>query len=474
MSRRLLIVSRAAEPRGGADRIVVDLCRGLPSRGWDVVLGLTRGKCLDNPEHYRSVHGDLPITEIDGSQGSRRSRLAAIRAIIEEVNPHAVLTMRVFDAMEATIREKMRGRSCRLIAGVRAYEPPYFSDVSRYRESIDAVVTSGELIAEACRTLCGIDPERVVSIGGGVAGPKTKPLARTPCDPVRLIYAGRLCPDQKRILDVVALLDELDRRRVRYRLVIAGSGPAEDALRTHLAARLQSGDVCMTGWVSPADLYERFYPDSDLFVHFAAWEGITIAPREAMAHGVVPVVSQFTGQRTEGQLIDGVTALTFPVGDTCAAADCIERLLGEPGLMARLSANAAASQTGPYSFEGALYEWAKLLDQSLESPVKCGVPPRVPDCTRNRFLRNIVPSLVEDALRSFLHRPIQHRSAGSEWPTSSGLIQDDERARYLEFAKSQESKAGNADRRRQASPGSPRDAACGLAVLRSRLDDELP
>lgn len=433
--RRLLIVSRASEPRGGADRIIVDLCRHLPKRGWDVVLGLTRGARFDNPDEYRKVYGDLPIVEFDGRLGTRRSRVTAIREQIRRVDPDVVLVMRVFDAYEATLREKHAGRRCRLVAGIRSYEPPYFADLIRYRDSIDSVVTSGELIADACRMLCGIEEQRVASIGGGVRAPNTPPERRTARKPVRLIYAGRLDRDQKRIMDVAPFLDELDRCHIPYQMDIAGSGPAETELRSLLAPRIAAGSVRMHGWVESAALFEKTYPATDVFVHFAAWEGMTIAPREAMAQGVVPVISQFTGQRAERQFIEGETALTFPVGDAAAAARCVGRLLNEPGLMERLSSAAAASQTGKYSFEGALDAWRDALNLAIDLPSKRGPIPAETDNARGRLARMGLPPIIEDTVRRLFGKPVWHSSPGSEWPTSSGRFIAEEKERYARFAR---------------------------------------
>jgi len=422
--KRLLICTRSHVPEGGADRIIADLCRHLPAHGWEVKLGLTQGAKFNDADHYLSVLGkDLPAIRIDGRLGTRTARVAALRAAIRDIRPDVVLSMRVFDAYEAALLEKQaRPDAPRLAVGIRSFEPPYLTDLCLYRGSVDLCVTSGELLADLAVQACGIERDRVFSIGGGVHPPLQQASARTSSAALSLLHAGRLDDGQKRIGDLPPLLDALDFRGVNFHLNIAGSGPAESVLRERLAPRIASGQVVFHGWVPRQVLYLTLYPQADVFLHLAGWEGMTIAPREAMAHGVVPVISRFLGVRREGQFIDGITALTFPVGDVEAAADCVQRLQYEPGLLTRLSGAAAQSQQGRYSFDGAIAAWVAALDRCLEKPRLNAVVPIIVDRNEGRMRRFGISDAWQSRLRRWLHRPAQHFSPGSEWPTASGSI----------------------------------------------------
>jgi glycosyltransferase involved in cell wall biosynthesis len=444
--RKLLICSRSHDPHGGADRIIADLCRELPRRDWQVTLGLAQGARFNDAERYRAALGaDLPVLAIDGRLGTRRARVEALRRAIRAVEPDVVLSMRVFDAYEAVALEKRRSaRGPRLAIGVRSFEPAYLADLALYRDWVDLCVTSGALLAALAIDPCGIGRERVESIGGGVRPPLAPPAARTGARPVRLVYVGRLDPEQKRVLDLVPFLDELDRRAVAYELDVAGEGPAEQELRSRLAPRVEAGQVRFHGWVDRERLYRTLYPRADCFVHFAAWEGMTIAPREAMAHGVVPVISRFRGQQLEGQFVDGRTALTFPVGDVPAAAAAVQRLVVDPGLLTQLSRAAMQSQTGRYSFDGSIDAWAAAFERCLELPVRLGRLPRVRDRNDGRLARWVVPAALQDRVRALLRRKVVHSSPGSEWPTSSGQLDDAGRRWWEQHASGAEAGAGPA------------------------------
>lgn len=450
--KRLLILSRASDPHGGVESIIADLCRELPAYGWDVVLGLTQGAKFNDVARYRDVYPDLPIDTLDGRIGTRGSRRNAIRVAIRKHRPDVVLALRVFDAFEAIAMEKTPNGP-RFAVGIRSFEPAYLADLRKCGNVVDLCVTSGELIAAACKKMAGMDSKRVVSIGGGVRPPHSTPRPRHLDSHVRLLYAGRLEQDQKRILDLAALAEELVRRGVAFELDVVGTGNRESELRTRLASLVADKRVRIHGWVSNAELYERFYPAADCFVHFAAWEGMTIAPREAMAHGVIPIVSQFTGLACERIFVDGQTALTFPVGEIAAAADCVERLLADRSLAERLSSNAIRCQAGVYGFAGAIRAWSDALERCLGLPARCGEVPTLPEQIDGRLTRYGIPASWQAWVRERLKLPLRHGSPGSEWPTSSGQLSSEEVQALHDFARRMEEGIVTSDGQAQENDG---------------------
>ncbi len=440
--RRLLIISRSHNPLGGADRIIADLCRELPSHQWETILGLTKGARFDDPQGYLSVHQGLNAIEIDGTFGSREARLKSLIKCIRSVRPDIVLSMRVFDAYEAICQLKHRDLKTapRLAVGVRALEPAYIYDVRLFRKNIDLCVTSGKLIAALCVTKGGLSEDRVESIGGGVAPPQKPVRPRQLAEnnhtrPIRLLYAGRLEAPQKRALDLIPLIRQLLAEGLHFTLDICGAGPEEETLKKDLASLSQ---VTFHGWVDQHTLYEHFYPTADVFLHFAAWEGITISPREAMIHGCVPVISRFPGIQYEGHFINGVNCLQFAIGEISSACACIKKLACESGRLTELSANALASQTGRYTFTGAIEAWANALDHCLEKPKQFGDYPEIAEWISGRLSRLGVPARLQVWMRKLTRRPILHATPGSEWPTASGLMTVDASRHIMEEAQNLE------------------------------------
>jgi glycosyltransferase involved in cell wall biosynthesis len=402
---RLFIATPSYYLAGGAERTIEALARYLPSRGFEVVVGLAKGARFHDPERFREAFPEMRTVDIDGTSGTAYGRRRGLRRAILDTDPDIVLNARLFDTYPVCAELKLAGHRLRLAASVQAYESDFLVDLARYGAFTDCAMTSGELIARAVRRFTSV--EQVMSIPGGVAPPLR---LRSPHDgPLRIGYVGRIEQLQKRILDLPLLAEELERRNVPFTIRVAGAGSVADELRARMP-RMQ-----FDGWVSVEELYERIYPELDLFVHFAEWEGLTIAPREAMVHGVVPVVSRFTGAE---DFLDGVTALTFPVGDVRAAADCIERLHRDRALLERLSAAARESQHGIRSEQGAIDAWAAMLRDALTRPPRIGTSLPAAPVDDGLLTRLGVPGGVAEVVRRVRRR--EHADPGSEWPHWSG------------------------------------------------------
>jgi glycosyltransferase involved in cell wall biosynthesis len=414
---RLLICTPSYALHGGVERIIESLAAGLPARGFDVVAGLARGRRFHDPDRYRAAYPELNTVDIDGTSGRAPDRVRALMKTIESTDPDIVLISRIFEAYSAASQMKMRGHRLRLAVTVQAWEVEYFVDAAVFAPFLDLAVTSGELIRRGLEQLAKIPSDRIVSIPGGVAPARRLRRRTIPSAPLRIGYVGRVESLQKRILDLPPLLLELRRRGIPFTCAIVGTGAAEGELRAAIEAAGLGTSVTMHGWLSTEELYENIYPELDIVIHFAEWEGITIAPREAMAHGAVPVVSRFPGLKTERQFVEGQNALTFPIGDISAAADAIERLEHDPGLLDRLSAAAAASQTGVRSAKGAVDAWADSFLRMLSMPQRVGTT--LPATPRESGRLSWLPESLASALRRIAGKRMEHKDPGSEWPHSS-------------------------------------------------------
>jgi glycosyltransferase involved in cell wall biosynthesis len=431
--KRLLICSPSHAVYGGVENILADLCSELPSRGWTPLLALGKGMRFNKVERYRENFPTLPIIEIDGTKGTRQARLESLEKLLSKTEPDIVLSARIFDALQAVAIRKKRTRTPRLAVTIQAYEAPYLYDARLYAHSLDLCVTSGNMIREALIQWSGIPEERVVSIPGGVKNPNRLIESRSIRLPIRIGYVGRIEQKQKRIFDLAYFLENLNQKRIPYLADIIGTGPEENELKEKLKPSILEGSVRFHSWQSRDNLYEKFYPTFDCLVHFANTEGVTMAPREAMVHGVVPVISEFTGLKIEGQFVHEHNSLTFPIGDIESAGRNIQRLLNEKGLHQRLSENAIKSQKGKYTFQGAIDAWAEAFDRCLYQPPSCGTIPKLNFPSDGRLTRYGLSPWLAQRIRDLLARSYVHEDPGSEWPWHSGLITEGAAREILQF-----------------------------------------
>lgn len=403
---RILICTPTHYLQGGVERIMESLAQHLPSRGIGVLFGLAKGARFHDPAAFRAAFPAIRGVDVDGTRGTAYGRRSALRRVILETDPDLVLIARMFDAYPVCAALKREGHRLRLAVTVQAYENAYFADLQRYQDFVDVGIASGNRILGEIRRRTAVP---AVSIPGGVAPPR-QPPRQAHEGPLRIGYVGRIEQLQKRVFDLVPFVEALERRGIPFTLDVAGDGTVLDALRAQLPqARFH-------GWLSTAELYGRIYPELDVLVHFAEYEGVTIAPREAMVHGVVPVISRFIGAE---DFLDGVNSLTFPVGDISGAAEAVERLHLDRVFLGHLSATARESQAGIRSEHGAIDAWAAAFREAIARPARIGGT--LPSAPRDQGLlsRLHIPDSIAELVRRVRRR--EHQDPGSEWPHWSGM-----------------------------------------------------
>ena len=114
--------------------------------------------------------------------------------------------------------------------------------------------------------------------------------------------------------------------RARRRLVLAGQGPQEDALRAQVAAL--GADVVFTGHVKGGELWALVEAAEAVAVPSVCYENAPKALLEAKSRGKV-VIATATGGLPE-TISDGETGFLVPKGDAPALAATIERVFSLP------------------------------------------------------------------------------------------------------------------------------------------------
>jgi glycosyltransferase involved in cell wall biosynthesis len=139
--------------------------------------------------------------------------------------------------------------------------------------------------------------------------------------------------------DQATLLEAAARLAVEHpglRLVLVGSGPLEDELRSR--ARSLLGDAAVFPG-SRDDVYDLL-PAFDVFALSSRFEGLPIALLEAMASGVPPVVTRVGG--IPEVVTDGDDGVLVEAGDAGSLATALGKVLADPGLRADLGVRATA------------------------------------------------------------------------------------------------------------------------------------
>lgn len=254
-----------------------------------------------------------------------------------------------------------------------------YACLSYYQAAIHRFVVVSSRCAEQLRRRLPARHDDIVHLPHGVRlgpVPQRPPLAGRP---IRLAYGGRIEQVQKRIFDVITLAWELGRRGLCFELRLVGDGPQVGELGERIAAlrsrlRVPGCDIRLEPPVPHARMRELWLW-SDVAVQTSGYEGLSLSMIEAMACGSVPVVSRVESGVGD-VLVEGRNGLTFPVGDIAAAADCVERLVREPGRWAELSCAARATIEECFGFDRYLAGVGVLLEELEDAPPRPWPPAR--------------------------------------------------------------------------------------------------
>jgi glycosyltransferase involved in cell wall biosynthesis len=174
--------------------------------------------------------------------------------------------------------------------------------------------------------------------------------------PLRLIYIGRLAPG-KGLLESLEALRIARTRGVSARLVLVGGGAEEARLRQYVREAGLTRDVTFVG---PAygDAKARLLSQADALLLPSYSEGLPYSLLEAMAAGVVPVVTPVGA--IPDVVTDGEHGLIVPPRDADAIASAIERLSNDRSAVARMSATCRKHVAAAYSIERVAKDFSEL------------------------------------------------------------------------------------------------------------------
>ncbi|MGH3589067.1 MAG: glycosyltransferase family 4 protein, partial [Pseudonocardia sp.] len=204
----------------------------------------------------------------------------------------------------------------------------------------DTVITCSAAMRAEVAELYDLDPGPIVVLHNGIAPGRWRTSAARVravreryapgVEPV-LLYFGRL-EYEKGVQDLIAALPRIRRTHRGTRLLVAGTGTAEEQLREAAQAHRVARSVTFTGRLSDADL-AALLRSADAVVLPSRYEPFGIVALEAAAAGA-PLVASTAGGLGE-VVVDGETGLSFAPGDVTGLAAAAREALADPATAAR-------------------------------------------------------------------------------------------------------------------------------------------
>ncbi len=266
---------------------------------------------------------------------------------------------------------QLRAKGVRTVALAHTDEPYYRELISTYSRWDGAVGVSRacldwlEPIEEATRGSAPTRPLIQIPCVGPVAA---RPRAVEPAGPLKLAYFGRMVQVQKRIGDLLKVVDGLESRGTAYELHMVGDGVDLPGWRASLARReLAYGRVVVHGRKEPAWV-ERFLQTVDVSVLVSEFEGTSVSMLEAMGAGVVPAVTAVNSGVDEW-VADGENGLIVPVGEPDEMAARLSELARSRSLLSRMGRAAWQTARRDASIPAMARQYRAMFDWVMARPM---------------------------------------------------------------------------------------------------------
>ncbi|HLX61120.1 MAG TPA: glycosyltransferase family 4 protein [Planctomycetota bacterium] len=326
----------------GAERVVVDLARRLPKRGFETSI-----VCLEDD---RTGFGDELRAEgiaVSGLRLSRRRLHACARALVK-VLPSArplIVNSHLFHA-NISARLAIRRLEPQQRAGVhvlstvqvaeRRFRPWHFwLDAWTARHARNEICVS-RAVERFQREKTGLPAEFFRVIESGIDLDAFGPGRRDKVGATRVLSVGRLDP-QKNYQMLLKAWAQVQSAIPHARLCIAGDGSEGERLRA-LSEKLELKHVEFPGFVKDVPALMR---SADLYVQTSNWEGFGLTVAEAMATALPVIVTD--ADSLPELVTHGRTGVVVPKNDDAALSAAMLGMMND-GLRARELGDAARAE----------------------------------------------------------------------------------------------------------------------------------
>ena len=346
-------------PLGGSTTFLLNLAGELVRRQVPVMVGSLE---KDNPylEDFHLL--GIPLHVEDDRTQIFEDRISSMLGRLRDFRPDVVVACLGPSSYEI-LRYVPEG--VLRLGMIQSDYPENYPPFAPYVPHLDGMVGVSRQIEATLRNhpQLGRVPTHYLPYGVMVPDQVPRRTARQPTAdaPTRILYLGRLSRPQKRVQLFPEILRQLGLSGLHFEWTIAGDGPERAWLHANLP--LKEGDVHVrfTGPVHyrevPAILQKH-----DIFLLASEAEGLPLSLLEAMAHGLVPVVSDLASGVSEAA--NRSSAMLVPPDRVAGYAEAIIWLARHPEKLAAMANRAAESARQTYSVAAMTDRWLDLARQA--------------------------------------------------------------------------------------------------------------
>lgn len=208
----------------------------------------------------------------------------------------------------------------------------------------------------------GANPDLIHLIPNGISSNPYKEAykeERGKSDVLRLGFLGRLEHNQKGIMHIPKILNELERSKVSFSLKIAGVGKDRKRLERSLRNRIDNGQVIFLGSIKPQEV-PLFFKNIDIYIFPSHFEGCPNALIESMISGCVPFSWNIKGI-TDFIIKNNRTGFIHDLGDYKGMSKNIKFLDQNRSILNQFSKNSSKDAKKRFDPDKTAREYSKVL-----------------------------------------------------------------------------------------------------------------
>ena len=198
--------------------------------------------------------------------------------------------------------------------------------------------------------------------------------------PFKISYFGRIEQEQKRIIDTTSAFCNAARNIDGVEAHIWGSGNEDKNVKKILNTDGRGLNVFFHGPIANKLIYNKMQ-EYHVIVLLSDYEGTPTVLMEAMANGLVPIVTEIAGGTSSDLVINGVTGIVVKNRKE-DFLHALRKIKGNKDLLRMLSVNARKHIINNYSLELTTKKWGDFMGNLIRNSDKMHKEIIVPRCIK--------------------------------------------------------------------------------------------
>lgn len=251
----------------------------------------------------------------------------------------------------------------KVIAVVHNDEKTYYDLYSAFEKYIDCFWIISNKIRDGLSSK-GINKEKMIYLPWYI--PCKDELVREYSNdksPIKLGYAGRITIIQKRVDLLIELALKIKEKNIDFIFEIAGDGDYIEQLKNKINFYKLNDVVIVKNYISHDEIYD-FWINKDIAINLSDFEGRSISKAEAMAAGVVPIMTDTSGMSDD--IKEGYNGFLVPLEDVELAAQRVEMLYNDRNYLQLMGKRAYGAIKANNTKEGVVEFWDLIEKNYLE------------------------------------------------------------------------------------------------------------